>query len=329
MICSRCGANVPDGINFCIQCGLDLRTQASAPAAQPARPAAAPEAAYSQPQPRPVQTARPMYAAEPHPAAPQPAPHAAPIPQTAIPQRPAAAAPVQAPPPAGNTGTPVPMPQPSGAAQQPPVGQWQQSVPAPGAKPAKKEKQPKVKPEKPAKAPKAPKPVKEKTGKGRGGLIAAFIIALVLALAATAAFLLLYFDVFDFWKNSGSDNKSAAQAADTASLQEKAGAYDVMVDFLAKDEPNVGAKKFYAEVPVIVMNKDDEPVTFRITANLSRGANVTFSAYDNVAKFEWTEESWSKSTDIRVTPVAPGATVITFSNDANDATFEVLVIVKE
>ena len=41
MFCSKCGAEVPDGSNFCLKCGFNFNAGA-APAAAPA--AAAPEA---------------------------------------------------------------------------------------------------------------------------------------------------------------------------------------------------------------------------------------------------------------------------------------------
>ena len=326
MICNRCGANVPEGINFCIKCGSDLRRQAPAPASQPA------PAPVQAPAPAPVQATAP--AAQPQPQAPQrPVYPQAPVQQPPVQPRLAqqppvqpGAQPVQAP------VNPVPVPQPVAV----PSAEVNRAANQPPRQKAPKQKAPKQK------APKAPK---EKTANKGSGMLVPFIIALILALAFAACFALLYFDVFDFGKKS-SDSKNAevSDSADkdsgkndegksgddsSAALSAKAERYDAVVSFFSEDTPHVGSDRFYADTPVVVLSMKDESATFGITANFLRQANVAYSAGTDVAVFEWTEESWKKNTDIRVTPKAPGTTVITFTNDLNDATFQVLVIVTE
>ncbi len=321
MICNRCGANVPEGINFCIKCGSDLRhqTPASAPQAAPVN-APAPAA-----QPQPQAPQRPVYPQAPvqqPPVQPRLAqePPVQPRPAQQPPVQPGAQ-PVQAP------VNPVPVPQP---------------VAVPSAEVNRAANQP---PRQKAPKQKAPKAPKEKTAKKGSGMLVPFIIALILALAFAACFALLYFDVFDFGKKS-SDSKNAevSDSADkdsgkndegksgddsSAALSAKAERYDAVVSFFSEDTPHVGSDRFYADTPVVVLSMKDESATFGITANFLRQASVAYSAGTDVAVFEWTEESWKKNTDIRVTPKAPGTTVITFTNDLNDATFQVLVIVTE
>ncbi len=328
MICNRCGANVPEGINFCIKCGSDLRHQTPAPAPQ-AAPVNAPAPAVQPQAQQPVypQTTAQQPAAQPMPAqqpAAQPRPAQQPTAQPRPAQQPAAqpgAQPVQTP------GNPVPVPQP---------------VAVPSAEVNRAPNQP---PRQNAPKQKAPKAPKDKAAKKSSGLLVPFIIALILALAFAACFALLYFDVFDFGKKS-SDSKNAevSDSADkdsdkndegksgddsSAALSAKAERYDAVVSFFSEDTPHVGSDRFYADTPVVVLSMKDESATFGITANFLRQASVSFTAGSDVAAFEWTEESWKKNTDIRVTPKAPGTTIITFANDLNEDTFQVLVIVTE
>lgn len=148
MLCTNCGAQVPDGSKFCTHCGSPIAA-APAPAPAPEPPAPAPEpvvpsAPEPAPVPEPVATPASEPAAVPVPTpvneAPQAAPVPAPVPAAApVPPAPAPAAapvpPAPVPPaPQANYGSPVP-----------PAPQVNYAAPTPGAgavPPAKKSKTP-------------------------------------------------------------------------------------------------------------------------------------------------------------------------------------------
>ena len=434
MICSRCGASIPDGINFCIKCGFDLRQQTSVPAPQPATDSNHAVPSYPQPEFRqPVQPRQPMpenrqpmpenrqpvQPRQPMPEFRQPVQPRQPMPENRQPVQPRqplpenrqplpenrqpvqpqqsqpefrqTARPQQSQPEFRQTTRPqqsVPAYQEPNQVQQPasvpdaPAAQPRQNpqmpwenvqtpvmqdpgfrpLTVPSAEVARAQKEKKPAQPKPEKPPKAPTPAKEKRS-GKGGLLAAFLIALALALIASAAFALLYFDVFDFWKKDSSHentvdvtdaegNELTAEDAvkqlqeenavliekvaslegasgDAASLKAKADRYDALIDFYSTERPNVGSNKFFADVPVVVMRVNDAPAAFHITADYGQQVSVNIVSYKNVAKASWTEGQWNKTTEVMVTPVAPGATVVTFNNDLNSDTFRVLIIVTE
>ena len=443
MICSRCGSNVPDGMNFCTNCGADLRRQAAAPAAAPVQQPAQPQQPPYAQQPYPQQ---PAYARQPAPAqaaqaadalkttmgrqgaeapqagrfdpaaqrpvqqpvnpAPQQHPNQQPMAQQPI-QRPAqqpvnpapqqhpnqqpmAQQPIQRPvqqQAAQRPMNPQPMqqhPNQQPTAQQPiqrpmaqqpvnpqpmqqrPVQQPVQAQPVtvPSAEVLRARAAEAARPEAPARAEAPAEPAKKK---GSKGLLVGFIIVLVLALALAALNVVQYFGLLPFGQDKGSDEEEvtftdaagkeynaedmvaklqeektglttqleqakgeAAEARQSLeAIQPKADRYDSVTDFLGTGAPHIGSEEFFADVPALVLHAGDAPSYFTVTADFSQGATVSFSAASNVAKFEWTESSWATSTQIKVTPVAAGTTIISFTNSLNSATFQVMVIVTD
>lgn len=189
-----------------------------------------------------------------------------------------------------------------------------------------------------------PEPPQKK--KGKGALIASIILG-ILALALLALNAYQYFvmgaDVKDDLKNAEKDLKAAQTELsdlkdDYADLEED---YDELMDSAGNaaetfakicdyGDGNVigfGSNEFYAHRSVIVMAEGQKEY-FTITCGYSSNVTASLDIDDDDVIDANFSGSWSgDDTDVNVEALEAGVSLITFTNDVNNDTFAVLVIV--
>lgn len=90
-----------------------------------------------------------------------------------------------------------------------------------------------------------------------------------------------------------------------------------------------GTSTFGASPAVITMGQNDGSKYFTLYTDFS-GKTITMNSSGYSASAEFTEDQWSGSTSIKVTPDEPGITTLTFSlDDGAYSAFAVIIIVTE
>lgn len=110
--------------------------------------------------------------------------------------------------------------------------------------------------------------------------------------------------------------------------QKEAYNYDLIRSFLTKSDAGYASDQFFASKSVLILSRTGEDRTFSLTTGFS-GGECSFSTSGNSARVSFTENAWSGSTTIRVSPKSAGTTYVTFSNTVNSQTFRVLILVTD
>ena len=101
-------------------------------------------------------------------------------------------------------------------------------------------------------------------------------------------------------------------------------------EFLQSDGAGYASEHFWADQGIIVVKVTDPPRLFQIGMEYgqSRVIHVTMQPTTDAARVGFTDETWDGvTTNVSVKPVYPGTTLVTFTNDSCDETFQVLIIV--
>ena len=106
-------------------------------------------------------------------------------------------------------------------------------------------------------------------------------------------------------------------------------AYDAIVSGMGSGKAGYGADNFYVNDSVVVVKKGDNSQKIKLTAQWDSGATVTISYSSSAAKLSFDTDGWERDTMLSVKPNAPGVTIATFTNSADNNTFQVLIIVTE
>ena len=116
------------------------------------------------------------------------------------------------------------------------------------------------------------------------------------------------------------------------STKKKANAYDNLISALNTNNLGYASNNFHSSEGVIVVSKNQKNRKFTLTAHWSNGGTVTTDYYPrllNSADVSFDNHNWSTSTSMTINPNREGITTVTFSNDVDSRTFDVVIVVTE
>ena len=94
------------------------------------------------------------------------------------------------------------------------------------------------------------------------------------------------------------------------------------------DNWGYATENYRASTPILIMNRNDAAQTFNVISNYNNTTVYLSNSSDHVASVEWTYKWTGNTTSVKVNPKNKGVSVITFTNNAYDTSFNVLVIVE-
>lgn len=106
--------------------------------------------------------------------------------------------------------------------------------------------------------------------------------------------------------------------------------YKSIVQAVKQGNLGYAASNFHSSESIIVVGENEKNRKFTLTANWSNGGTVSID-YDSLrpsAYVDFDQDEWSTSTKMSVTPSKAGVTVVTFSNDVNRQSFNMIIIVE-
>ena len=132
-------------------------------------------------------------------------------------------------------------------------------------------------------------------------------------------------------QNTISTQKSTINSQKTkiSNLEDDSEYYNEIIRYAKGEDFGYAASNFRASTGVIVVDKDDDDYKFTLTANWTYGGTVEVNYSSYVAWVEFDKNEWSTSTTMTVVPNYEGVCVVTFSNDVDSKTFNVLIIVTD
>lgn len=89
------------------------------------------------------------------------------------------------------------------------------------------------------------------------------------------------------------------------------------------------SNNFMADTGVIIVRKTSRYYKFTLTADWSGGGTVNIRYSSSAAYISFDNDEWTNSTTASVIPRHEGVCVATFSNDVDENTFSVLIIVTD
>lgn len=109
--------------------------------------------------------------------------------------------------------------------------------------------------------------------------------------------------------------------------------YDRLCQTIVNNE-NLGyaTNNFHSNESVIVIHENEFNRKFSLTANWNSGGNVSVGYYPIIlpsATVSFDNDSWFTSTEMTINPKHTGVTKVTFSNDVDSNTFDIVIIVIE
>ena len=116
------------------------------------------------------------------------------------------------------------------------------------------------------------------------------------------------------------------------SVKNKISAYDNLISALNKSNLGYASNNFHSSEGVIVVSKNQKNRKFTLTAHWPNGGTVTTDYYPrllNSADVSFDNDNWSTSTSMTINPNREGITTVTFSNDIDNRTFDVVIVVTE
>lgn len=119
------------------------------------------------------------------------------------------------------------------------------------------------------------------------------------------------------------------QSALIDALEPYAANYEAILNELVGQNVGFAANHFSTNRGAIVMSMADKTKQFYLTANWPEGGTVSMELSSYAADVNFDNDSWDTGTTMTVTALEPGVCVATFSNNIDDNTFKVLIIVTE
>lgn len=119
----------------------------------------------------------------------------------------------------------------------------------------------------------------------------------------------------------------SSQKSEITSLLPKANNYSVIYSALKSGNIGYAASNFNCSQSIILVKKG-KTKKISLTANWSKGGEVTLSCSSNAADIDFDQNSWTYSTKLSIKGLSPGVSVATFSNDVDSNTFKIIVIVE-
>ncbi len=119
------------------------------------------------------------------------------------------------------------------------------------------------------------------------------------------------------------------QGALIESLQPDANNYGIIRDNLVGKNIGYGSDNYYADACVVVMRLSDGTARFGLEAKWDAEVTMNVQWFGDAASVDFSREWEDTHTEMVVTAYKAGACVATFTNDYDNATFSVLIIVTE
>lgn len=167
------------------------------------------------------------------------------------------------------------------------------------------------------------------------------IIILIIFLAGFGALNVLQFvnsqelkaDNDDMSETISTQKSTIARQETTISrFETKAAAYDDMIDALSDGNLGYAASNFNVSESVVVVRKNQTDRKVTLTAYWYDGGLVSLSyspSFSRSATVSFDEETWDSTTKLSIIPNHEGVTTVTFSNDQDSKTFEMVIIVTD
>ncbi len=118
------------------------------------------------------------------------------------------------------------------------------------------------------------------------------------------------------------------QAQTIEELKTTSDHYNQVISFLKSDDAGYASTNFNASESLIITRKYSGG-SFELTAPGYSPENIQVSQSDpSIADIHFEDESWYKTTNIIFYPTKAGIDIITFSNNLNEESFRVMIIVE-
>lgn len=113
------------------------------------------------------------------------------------------------------------------------------------------------------------------------------------------------------------------------SLSSISRSYTTLTRAIQKENLGYASKNFNASESIIVVNNNVKR-DFTLTAYWSKGGEVSFryNEANPAAAIVFNEDNWNKSTEMTIIPNRTGVSIVTFSNNVDDKTFDIIIIVR-
>lgn len=115
-----------------------------------------------------------------------------------------------------------------------------------------------------------------------------------------------------------------------SSLEDTAELYREIVNVVKYRNLGYAAENFNTYESIVVVNKHEQNKKITLTAYWTNGGTVSvnYDTYYPATSVSFDQHNWTTSTKMTVQPNYSGITVVTFSNDVNNQTFDVIIIVE-
>lgn len=116
-----------------------------------------------------------------------------------------------------------------------------------------------------------------------------------------------------------------AAEQEKAALAEDSQLLETICSFLQSDTAGYASAQYHADEKILVMRPGEE-TSLSITADISE-VTISVSREGSAADANWATDGFDTVAELTVTALEPGVTTMIFTNDANDQSFRVLVVV--
>ncbi len=130
------------------------------------------------------------------------------------------------------------------------------------------------------------------------------------------------------------DNQIKSKDSKIASLTNAAESFQDIIDTVEYGNLGYASSNFHSSESIIVVGENEQNRNFTLTAYWSNGGNVSVDydwysgRYSPSAYVNFTQDSWNTSVTMSIEPKHSGVVVVTFSNDVDSQTFDVIIIVE-
>ena len=121
------------------------------------------------------------------------------------------------------------------------------------------------------------------------------------------------------------EQEKAALETENGALAADAQLLETICSFLQSDTAGYASAQYHADEKILVMRPGEE-TSLNVTADISE-VTISVSREGSAADANWATDGFDTVAELTVTALEPGVTTLNFTNDANDQSFRVLVVV--
>lgn len=132
---------------------------------------------------------------------------------------------------------------------------------------------------------------------------------------------------------SEKDKQIKSKDSKISSLTDDAENFQNIVDAAEHGSLGYASNNFHSSESIIVVGENEQNRHITLTAYWSNGGNVSVDynwysgEYSPSAYVDFDQDSWSTTTTMSIEPRHAGVVVVTFSNDVDSRTFDVIIVV--